>query len=497
MKPAFSKTNKELLLQERTVTIDKTDERCFSDFIKDKRKLEVGPSGKKGITTRELAKRLDIDYEHFRKILNMNKPTKKRDCIIAICAALRLDAEETNEALVLYQYMPILDTNNPRDDLLITILEEQLSNPLTIDEINQRLVRNGLPELDIIDHRPSAKPVSEKVTAPYKLLRKHVQTFSADLLLGDPYDSLETEYSIHRYRCVAVMLLSDTKHKKIYRLTADTQNNFTIEVPDKQQFEIKVFKSVGETGVFKDYYLELEAMATHELKKVLCILNDTKNYQTRNSAGIANDSLHVYAETFNYTVPELSEYYLFEYKNGSTLFSVFQNSEFMHLYLRPDEFASTYGKNTNTLIAQYNSVEEILSNKPTANNINEDLLRCRYRYFKKLKDQVDNLIIEIKSGKKYIRHLDYIYEDWDRVCEFFGVEKEFSCAIDDLYGEMMYAEKRSADFRFEDCGSVNITIEDLYKAFELGFTNINEICRVKKKLGSIEQILNQFDSGLI
>lgn len=29
-----------------------------------------------------------IDYEMFRKILNQQKPTKKRDCIIAICVAL-------------------------------------------------------------------------------------------------------------------------------------------------------------------------------------------------------------------------------------------------------------------------------------------------------------------------------------------------------------------------------------------------------------------------
>ena len=87
----------------------------------------------------------------------MNKPTKKRDCIIAICAALRLNSEETDEALILYQYMPVLDPNNPRDDLLIEILEEQFSNPLTISAINQRLVRNGYPELDIIDHRPAVK----------------------------------------------------------------------------------------------------------------------------------------------------------------------------------------------------------------------------------------------------------------------------------------------------------------------------------------------------
>ncbi len=92
-----------ILIHERN--FDFTEEEIsFSQFIKVKRKLEKGPSGRKNITTRELAARLDIDYEMFRKILNMNKPTKKRDCIIAICAALRLNSEEADKALLLYQY---------------------------------------------------------------------------------------------------------------------------------------------------------------------------------------------------------------------------------------------------------------------------------------------------------------------------------------------------------------------------------------------------------
>ena len=61
-------TTKDFLIQERTVEfID--EHQSFSDFIKDKRKLELGSSGKKSMTTRELADRLDIDYEQFRKIL--------------------------------------------------------------------------------------------------------------------------------------------------------------------------------------------------------------------------------------------------------------------------------------------------------------------------------------------------------------------------------------------------------------------------------------------
>lgn len=53
----------------------------------------------------------------------------------------------------------------------------------------------------------------------------------------------------------------------------------------------------------------------------------------------------------------------------------------------------------------------------------------------------------------------------------------------------MTAGVDAVDFLFDDCGKVHITLKDLYTAFELGFTNINEICRVKKKFGSIEKII--------
>ena len=112
-------------LNQQTTNLEQTKQEKFADYIKEKRKEIISPSGKKRLKTRELAESLDINYEQFRKILNMNKPTKKRDCIIAICAILRLDIDDTNKALKLYQYMPILNEKNPRDELLIEILDKQ------------------------------------------------------------------------------------------------------------------------------------------------------------------------------------------------------------------------------------------------------------------------------------------------------------------------------------------------------------------------------------
>lgn len=165
------------LLHDLTISTDEVKKNeLFSDYVKKRREDILSPSGKK-LSTRELANQLGIDYEHFRKILNMNKPTKKRDCIIAICLALRLNPDETNKALIMYQYMPVLDTFNPRDDFLIDILEGQFTNPLSINEINHHLRIRGFPELDIIDHRRSVKPQLTSENIQYKILKKT----SADL----------------------------------------------------------------------------------------------------------------------------------------------------------------------------------------------------------------------------------------------------------------------------------------------------------------------------
>jgi len=490
MKSIAADSNMEILLRERHISSNKQNSKEFTKFIREKRKELIGASGKKGLPTRELAERVGIDYEMFRKILNMNKATKKRDCIIAICAALKLDSEETDKALELYQYMPRLDTDNPRDDLLIDILEGQFSNYLTIPEINQWLVRDGYPELDIIDHRSSVKPVSERESAPYKLLEKRVRIFSDDLILGDQYDSLETEYSINRYRCTAEMWLDDIKEKKIYHLTANHSNTYFMEVHGNGLLDIKAYNEIEDAGAFKDYYHELKVMVKRELKRMYAIMNDTRNYQTRLSAGIQNDSFYVYAETFNYIIPELNEYYLFEYNNGETVLSVFHGSEFMRCHLDPKEYVSIYGNRRNIPIVQYRSIEEIISNKNSDVHTSRYLLRSRSRYFKSLKEQADLLISDIKTQKRHVRNLDILYNDnKDRVCEFFGVEKEFKCTIDSEYGDIMSAGVRVADFHFSDCGTVQISLGDLYKAFELGCSNINEICRIKKKFGSIEKIL--------
>lgn len=389
--------------------------------------------------------------------------------------------------------MPTLDADNPRDDLLIEILEEQFCNPLTIAEINQRLLRNGYPELDLIDHRTTKKVASERKSSPFKLLKKQVRTFTDDLLLGDQYVSLATQYDTFRYRCVAEMWLEDTVGHKGYKLSAATSERYSLDVYSKENglSDLKSFKTIDEAGAFADYFLELEAMAKREYKKMLDILNDTKNYQERISANILNDNLHVFVETYNYTVPELNEYYLLEYIDGIYRLSVFSNSKFMHYYLGSKKYEDLYGNKDTTPLAVYSSLAEIEELESSSRHDVTFLLKYRKRMFKRLQNKVDNLIDELRERKVYIQHLDHIFDDWDRVCFYYNVKEKFQCTLDSEYGDMMSAGIDHADFTLPDQSSVTITLKDLYRAFELGFNNIEEICRVKRYSGSIESILPQ------
>ena len=466
------------------------DKEAFSRFVRSKRKEIISKDGKDGISTRELAEMINIDYEQFRKIVNQNKPTKKRDCIIMICILLRLDPDETNEALRLYQYMPMLDAENDRDDALIDIIFDNTIHPLSLEEINERLERNHLPKMDIIDHRPPQKNVQKKKSSKYTVLKKVVRTFSEDLFFGDQYDSLSTEYADFRYRCVTDMWLGDEKNRLVYHLYAGSDDGSChMDIHGKDYFDIKSFKSIDDTGEFRDYFLEARAMAKHELKRMLTVLDDTKNYQKRVSADVYKEHFHIYAETYNYTVPELGEYYLFEYVEGHQRLSVYRTSEFMHKYYAHDTYERIFGKKKSEPIEVYNSIEEL----ETQVGRGDYHISSRLRHFKKLKEDADNLLIAIREKKRYVSRLEYIYEDIDRVCKVYEVTEEYGCKFVDEYEDFMCASKKSAFFKVDN-EEIEITLDDLYRAYELGFKDIKEICRVKHRLGSIENIL--YEEGL-
>ena len=478
--------DEQLILSEKSYEYGK--EHSFPDYIKRKRKLEKGKSGKNPLSTQELAKRVGIDYEMFRKILNMNKPTKKRDCIIAICAALRLDIDETNEALILYRYMPKLDSENERDDLLMDILEEQFDNPLSIEQINAKLVKYGFPELDIIDHRCSSKAPTSYNSLPYKVLKKEIKTFAEDLVWGDQYDSLSTQYSTFRYRCVANMWLDDTEDRLVYKLSASNDGNYYIEKHGQNIFDIRSFHSLEETQDFKDYFSDLDTIAKRERKKMLDTLDDTKNFQKRMSADVINGKFRLFAETFNYYLPELNEYLFLTWDDNDFHLYIYPKSMFMHMYLGNDEYQIVYGTDSIDFKAKY-TFEELELAIASANPPQVYVLKHYKKVFESLKNDLIKLQGDLRERKKFVNNHDCIYED-DSVCKYYGVEKEFACSLDDDYGDYLSAHSSEHTFVLKSGESIIITLHELHRAFELGFNTIEEICQAKLNYNSIDEILN-------
>ena len=138
------------ITREFSVDYAPVDKKEFAKFIKEIREDNNEKYGQE-MSTRDLGEIIGIDYEMFRKILNQQKPTKKRDCIIAICVALNMYSGDIDYALGLYQYMPALDEENPRDRFIRSQID--YNHKISVTELNRRLIQFGFPGLDIHDKR--------------------------------------------------------------------------------------------------------------------------------------------------------------------------------------------------------------------------------------------------------------------------------------------------------------------------------------------------------
>lgn len=459
----------------------------FTRFIKEKR-LEYNEDNGKEMSTDDLGTILGIKYEMFRKILNQQKPTKKRDCIIAICVALNLLPGEIDEALNLYQYMPALDLQNPRDKFIFTQINGD--NQITVEELNRRLLQYGFPGLDIYDKRKGShieKPIIEGL--PYKILKMEVRTpIEGDYYYGDPYDSLSTIYDPGMYRCIGDMYIENEKERKGVHLIATSEGSLSAQIYGKDS-SIETYHSLDETGLFKAYFIELRNTIAVEKKRLLSIVNDTRNYKERLSAKLIDGSVCVFAEEFNYTFPEMYEYYVLKYAAGQYQLAIYNQSAFMYHYLSESEYKKNFGRSIPQAVETYDSIdqlEELLENcKP--HDKNAIRYRMRKNAFKRLQAKVDNLYKDLKDKKVFIRNLDYIFENPADVFRYYEIEEDFKCTYDEEYGEISY-HADEAEFRI-DGKSVRISADEVFEAFKLGFDSIEEICKIKLKNGSVESVL--------
>ena len=154
------------MLQNNTVEAGSAanpDGLSFKEFIMANMRTVPGRGHKKTITSAELAETLGLSTKVFQEILNGRRGgPDRRDFIIALCAELGLDVEETQEALKLYpDYVRQLAEDDPRDVEIIRFLNADFDTLINCRELNEHLHSHNLPELKIRHHNP-IQPVTRR-----------------------------------------------------------------------------------------------------------------------------------------------------------------------------------------------------------------------------------------------------------------------------------------------------------------------------------------------
>ena len=452
---------------------------CFFRKKGEQLQERIGDDFKNLYPQEKIADLLNISIDQFRKKIYRRKPLT-RDWLIAICAAYGLDDGETSEALSICD-MPTLDDASNREQFIVNYLKEHKYKPVSVEDFNNALEEAGLPLLDIAyKKRKKNKHKNNDKETQFKELRHHViMTYENQ---GDPYNSLVTKY-LPNMECVARAFLED-KDSRRYTLEAHSDGDFLIytegdELP-------KVFKSIEPDNKFYRTFSELSLQVKKRKHELDAIEKDSKNYRGRYSGNVKNDSLHVFYEEFNYSMPERNEYYLMEYTEGKYILSVAGESMFMNEYLSDNEYASHFGNKPEIKRIIFSSLEDIETYYSQKNahfypSIKDSRLSA-YKRLKKIVEEKRELII---VGKVHIQNFDYVWDEpWD-VFSYYKIEKEFHCVYKN--GEFETALE-SAVFKLTNGEEILIDFEDIKQAFELGIKNIDEVCRLKHKYGTIKKI---------
>ncbi len=492
--------------------IEKND---FAEFIRQQRKKYNDEFGD-DLTTPKLGERIGIASEMFRKILNQEKPTKKRDCIIAICVVLNMNTEDIDKALNLYQHMPPLNPSNPREQIIIEMVDKDRT--VSIKAINHRLKYYNFEELDVQNKRDGKmkKAMLAALDSDYEILEMKVRTpIDIDMFYGDNYNSLCTTYDPSRCAVSGYIYLANKKDKSIVILEVSSTGLRSSRLLKKDAVRahktktkktvkddsLKLYDSIEETGEFKNFFIELENSIGIERHKNLCTLNDTKSYYSRTSARLIDDRISVFTEQFNYVIPELNEYFILSRQSGKYALYVYNQSAFMAWYLSEMDYKRFYGTSMPTSKETYESIEQLeklleseKAKEPKTSGEKFVVAQACVRYqmrikaFKALMTKVDTLYQKIKDRSEFIRNLKEIYHIPEETLKYFEIEDDFNCEYDEEYGDIIKSLD-SKDYELPGGTTINIALNDIYRAFELGFSDIKEICRIKAKYGSIEGVL--------
>lgn len=476
----------------KTCKSDKKTE-TFANFIRERLKEYNDDTGKE-LSIIDLGKLLNVKASMINKRLNKQKPIRERDFIIALCVLLQVSPGETDEALCLYNMSPL----NPKDDR-DCFITSQISSAsmnktydLTLNRLNWGLTNMGYKPLNIscsskVQCNNSRN--EKRVTRPYNIVKTMIRPLeSIELYFDDPYHSLCTKYDPFQLTCYGDMLLFDPKQKKNIHLVASSSDYLSSKII-KEDILPTIYGDIDETDDFKEYFCELKDSLILERQKLLEIVKDTKNYQLRSSARVINDSLCVFVEEFNYTIPEINEYFVLCRSEGKYEFKVYTSSSFMQYYLSTEKFRKLYNHAEADAKETYSSIEQIDSLMHNYEKTSVEYLRLRLRRieFVKLKQFIDNLFQKIEKEEVFIQNINDIYDNPMDVLRYYKIEEDYECKYDE-YGEIINSLKERV-YLLEDGRDVNIRLEDLYDAFKLGIESIDDVCRLKANNGLIKNLI--------
>ena len=235
------------------------------------------------------------------------------------------------------------------------------------------------------------------------------------------------------------------------------------------------YDSPEDSGIFKNCFIELQRRAMAEKKRIAEPLNDTRNYHERISAKVIKNELHVFYETYNYTVPELGEYYLMDYVNGEYTLYVSHKSRFMRYYLSEQEYLDLFGKISDKYDEHYSSVEQIENAIASVSTDRKEIIRLRVKAYLSAQDKINSLIYKLRSGMAHICNLKEIYDNELDVLSYYKVEEAFQCSYDPEYGEIDGTGLDKVSFSLPGDMQVELTVDDLCAGFTIGLSTIEEV----------------------
>lgn len=476
-------TSPDKLINERVIS---EQTQTLSSFFREKSESlqeKIGVGFKTLYPQKEIAKKLNISVDQLRQKLYGKKPLT-RDWLIAICAAYGLDDCDTSEALSICN-MPTLDDGSKREEFIVHFLKTHKNKPASVDEFNRALEAVRLPILEISYRNGKTSKSDAPLDTPYTEYRpKTVRTYENE---GDPYNSLATIYYPNN-RCVAAAFLKDKQNKK-FLLEAFSDGKYSIRQEDESWPSF--FDTLEIDNPFYMYFSELAILVQKEKQRIDDICNDSKNYRYRLSANLKNDRIHIFYEEYNYSMPERNEYLLMEYVDGHYALSVANKSMFMQAYMTNEQYYEHYHTYDPIPRVTYTSLDEIDQRfeKIGPSPFYPRLVRYRKGAFKRLQKKVSEELDAIRNRKVFIQDSSSIWDNPYDVLRYYGVETEFECTYDPEYGEITSA-KESNTFTVDNGNQILITLDDIMRAFELGFGSIADICRIKNKTGFIESVLS-------